>query len=261
MQTPTTPSGPPAQQPGDRTCPNCGAPNGPTVAFCYRCYQPFGAYQTPPRLGGSPPDRGPWTPGMPAAAPAWTRTPSPFDAPARRRWDVGRIVAVVFVTLAAIGLVNRWVGRDGSVALPEQFGGLGRMESAQTELVVDAFHRQLERMGVEGDIAMYGAGLPTTGLVWIRDPRSPTTEAAFDEFATGFDSGIGAAGSLDGSRRTVETVDGVIYVCAPLVSDVSGTICMWQDQGVFWLLFDLSGGSFEAGKALAQGAHDAASAA
>jgi hypothetical protein len=50
-------------------------------------------------------------------------------------------------------------------------------------------------------------------------------------------------------------------VCAPLVSDVSGTICMWQDQEVFWLLFDSSGGSFEAGKALAQGANDAASAA
>jgi hypothetical protein len=39
------------------------------------------------------------------------------------------------------------------------------------------------------------------------------------------------------------------------------TICLWQDQGVFRLLFDLSGGSFEAGKALAEGAHDAASAA
>jgi hypothetical protein len=36
---------------------------------------------------------------------------------------------------------------------------------------------------------------------------------------------------------------------------------MWQDQEVFWLLFDLSGGSFEAGKALAESAHDAASAA
>jgi hypothetical protein len=31
--------------------------------------------------------------------------------------------------------------------------------------------------------------------------------------------------------------------------------------GGLWLLFDVSGGSFEAGKALAEGAHDAASAA
>ena len=36
---------------------------------------------------------------------------------------------------------------------------------------------------------------------------------------------------------------------------------MWQDQGVFWLLFGLSEGSFEAGKALGEGGHDAAPAA
>ncbi len=36
---------------------------------------------------------------------------------------------------------------------------------------------------------------------------------------------------------------------------------MWQDQEVFWLLFDFSRDSFEAGKALAEGAHDASSAA
>ena len=84
------------------------------------------------------------------------------------------------------------------------------------------------------------------------------TDAAFDQFATGFDSGFGASGSLDGSRKSIETLDGVTYVCAPLVSDVSGTICMWQDQEVFWLLFDFSGDSFQAGKTLAERAHDAA---
>ena len=135
-----------------------------------------------------------------------------------------------------------------------------QMDNAQTEIIVDAFHRQLDTMGVEGDIAMYGAGLPTTALVWIRDAAAPTTDAAFDQFATGFDSGFGGSGSLDGSRRSIETLDGVTYVCAPLVSDVSGTICMWQDRDVFWLLFDFSGGSFEDGRALAHGAHDAASA-
>jgi hypothetical protein len=167
---------------------------------------------------------------------------------------------VVLVTLAAIGIAVWWVSREGAVALPERFGGMTKMENAQTELVVDAFHHQLDSMGVKGDIAMYGAGLPTAALVWIRDAAAPTTDAAFDQFATGFDSGIGGAGSLDGSRKTVETHDGVTYVCAPLVSDVSGTICMWQDRDAFWLLFDFSGSTFEAGKALAQGARDAASA-
>ena len=258
MQAPTTPSGSPAQQPGERTCPNCGAPNGLTAAFCWQCYQPFGAYETPPGLAGSPPDRGPWTPGMPAP-PAWTQ--APFEATTRRRRGAGRVVAVVLATLAVIGVGTWWVSREGSVALPESFGGLGRMENAQTELIVNAFHDQLDRLHVEGDIAMYGAGIPTAALVWIRDAAAPTTDAAFDRFATGFDSGIGAAGSLDGSRKTIESHDGVTYVCAPLASDVSGTICMWQDQDVFWLLFDFSGGSFEGGQALAEGAQDAASAA
>jgi hypothetical protein len=255
MQAPTTPSGSPAPRPGDRTCPNCGTPNGLTAAFCWRCYQPFGAYQRPPGPADPPPDREPWTPGIAATPPAWTQTA--LDARERRRQGFGRIVAVVLVTLASIGIVAWWVGRDGSVALPGQIGGLGRMENAQTDLVVDSFRRQLDTMGVEGDIAMYGASLPTAALVWIRDTSAPTTDSAFDEFATGFDSGMGAAGSLDGSRRTVETLDGVTYVCAPLVSDVSGTICMWQDQEVFWLLFDFSGNSFEASKALAEAAHDA----
>jgi len=259
MQAPTTPNGSPAQQPGGRTCPNCAAPNGLTAAFCWQCYQPFGAYQTPPGLAGSPPDRGPWTPGMPATPPAWTR--APFDAPARRRGGLGRILTVVVATLVAIGGAYWFVSRDASVALPETVGGLSRMDDAQTQVVVHAFHEQLERMGVEGDIAMYGAGLPTAALVWIHDAAAPTTDDAFDRFATGFDSGIGAAGSLDGSRKTIETLDGITYVCAPLVSDVSGTICMWQDREVFWLLFDFSGGSFEQGRTLARGAHEAAAAA
>ena len=54
MQAPTTPSGSPAQEPGERSCPNCGAANGLTAAFCWQCYQPFGAYRQPPGLAGSP---------------------------------------------------------------------------------------------------------------------------------------------------------------------------------------------------------------
>jgi hypothetical protein len=38
---------------------------------------------------------------------------------------VGRIVRVVLVTLAAIGIVTWWVSRDGSGAHPETMVGLG----------------------------------------------------------------------------------------------------------------------------------------
>jgi hypothetical protein len=169
-------------------------------------------------------------------------------------------VAVALVTVLAVGCAYWWMSRDGSVALPEAFGGLDMVENAQTDIVVDTFHRQLDSMGVEGDIAMYGAGIPTAALMWIRDASVPGTDAAFDELATGFQSGIGTAGSMDGSRKSIDTVDGITYVCAPLVGDVSGTICLWQEREVFWLLLDFSRASFDAGRGLALGAHDAVSA-
>ena len=89
----------------------------------------------------------------------------------------------------------------------------------------ETFLRRLDTMGVEGDIAMYAAGLPTAAPVWIRDAAAPTSDSAFDEFATGFDSGDRVGRVARRSRKTIETLDCATYVCAPLVSHVSGTIC------------------------------------
>jgi hypothetical protein len=90
---------------------------------------------------------------MPATPPAWTQTP--FVARARRRQGVGRIVAVLLVTLASIGVVTWWV-------------------------------------------------VPTTALVWIRDDAAPATDAAFDEFATGFDSREHPAAGLGCRSRPLQ---------------------------------------------------------
>ena len=99
--------------------------------------------------------------------------------------------------------------------------------------------------------------MPTAALIWIRDASVPSTDVAFDAFATGFDAGIGQDASLDGSRRSTETVAGVMYVCAPVVGVAPGTICMWQDDAVFWLLFEFSGQGQQAARSLAIVAHDA----
>ena len=40
-QTPTTPRGSAVHEPGERTCPACGAANGLTPAFCLQCNQPL----------------------------------------------------------------------------------------------------------------------------------------------------------------------------------------------------------------------------
>jgi len=141
--------------------------------------------------------------------------------------------------------------------MPDGFGGLSLIENEQTAIAVDGFATEADTAGIEGEMALYGDGIPTAALIWIHDASVPTTDEAFEQFATGFDSGIGASGSLDDSRKTTDLVDGVTYVCAPVVSVAPGTICMWQEDEIFWLLFEFSGQPQDAGQDLAVVAHDA----
>lgn len=267
MQAPTTPSGAPAQEPDERSCPNCGTANGHTAAFCWQCYQPFGTPSSPPGHAGAqgaawvPPGSPGYAPqrapgSVPARPQGWTPAPEPFPAPAPSR-NLGSMLGVVLVTLAVIAGVYWFFNRSDAVAVPGTIGGLTVIDDAQTQLVSETFRGQVETMGIEGDMAMYGHGTPSAALIWIRDASVPTTDAAFDEFASGFDAGIGSQGSLNAAKKTRETVEGVTYVCAPVVSVAPGTICMWQDEDVFWLLFDFSGAKLTAGQDLAVVAHDA----
>jgi hypothetical protein len=169
------------------------------------------------------------------------------------------MAVVVVGTLVTIAAAWFLFFRDGEVAMPEAFGGMPRIDDAQTQLVVDTFRGELEGTGIDGDIVLYGNGIPSAALIWIRDASVPTTDAAFDEFAAGFDAGVGSSGSL-GKKKT-QTAGGVTYVCAPVLGATPGTICMWQEQEVFWLLFDFSGDAFGAGQDLAVVAHDAVQAA
>ena len=257
MQAPTTPSGPAAQAPDERPCAGCGASNGLSAAFCWQCYRPFGA-AAPAPAGAA----GGWArPGVPNAPPAWTpttTTTSPFPAQPKQS-GLGTMAVVVVATLAMIGAAWFLFFRDGAVTMPQAVGGMPRIDNAQTQLVVDTFRAEMDTTGVDGDMVIYGNGTPAAALIWIRDASVPTTDAAFDEFAAGFNEGIGTSGSL--GKKQAETVEGVTYVCAPVLGVTQGTICMWQDEGVFWLLFDFSGGSFGAGRDLAAVAHDAVEAA
>jgi hypothetical protein len=166
---------------------------------------------------------------------------------------------VIVTTLAVIGGAWFLLFREGAVLAPEAFGGMPRIDSPDTELVVDTFRAQVQTNGIEGDIVIYGNGVPAAALIWIRDASVPTTDAAFDEFAAGFNEGIGATGSL--GKKQSEGIAGVTYVCAPVLGATPGTLCMWQNEDVFWLMFDFSGGSFAAGQDLAVVAHDAVQAA
>jgi hypothetical protein len=169
------------------------------------------------------------------------------------------MAGVIVLTLAVVAGVVFFLNRNDAVATPEAFGGMPRIDDAQTRLVVDTFRAQVEATGIEGDMVLYGNGTPTAALIWIRDATVPTTDAAFDEFASGFNQGIGSSGSL-GDKDT-RTVAGVTYVCAPVIGATRATICMWQVEDVFWLMFDFSGSAPGAGEDLVVVAHDAVEAA
>ena len=265
MQAPPS-SGAPAQDSRVLVCPACRALNG-GGAFCWQCFRPFNCSEA---VGGNEAAGGAAV-AMPPPPPAfssavrgvsWTPRPmeAPVSAPPERnlRVRLGTILLAVAVGAVALSFLNR--GAD--VQLPPSFGGLSRMQDEQIEVLLEEFRAEAARQGVEADMGLYGsAGLPSAGLIWIKDLAVPTTDDAFEAFATGFEQELGV-GSLDRSRTTTSTIDGVSFLCAPF--DASGqpaNLCMWDDDGgIFWILLDLSGTARLSGtEQLAVSAHGATS--
>ena len=264
MQAPTAPSGQPAQEPDERACPSCGAANGPIAAFCWQCYRPFGAAGSP----GAGPGAAPRGAGYPVAPYPQQNgglrgaiyAPSPLSTPfpAQPRRSLGTMAAVVVVTLAAVAGVFFFMNRGPGVVLPQSFGGLTQVTNPQVEEALDLFRSQSDAEGIAADMGIYGsAGVPSVALAWVADASVPNADAAFTEFAGGFNEGLGT-GALDESHRTTETIDGVQYLCAPVSGTPTSNICMWERDDIFWILFDLSGSSMNATQDLAVAAYGAA---
>jgi hypothetical protein len=131
------------------------------------------------------------------------------------------------------------------------------MQDPQVDLAVDSFREQAGNQGVDADMGLYASGgTPSAGLFWVDGSDVTTTQDAWSEFSSGFNSGY-ASGSLDSTAKTSTEVAGVRYDCAPLVGTPSGGVCMWQEDEVYWILFDMSGGSIDASQGLAVAAHEA----
>ena len=52
-------------------------------------------------------------------------------------------------------------------------------------------------------------------------------------------------------------IGGITYECAPVVGTPPGGVCMWEQDDVFWIVFELSGARMGAAQDLAVAAHDA----
>lgn len=202
----------------------------------------------------------PTAPGnAPAGLPGAVLEPRPGDVPAIETsgWNAGSVIAVIVATALLVAGVTLFLNRFPAVELPEGFGGLPQASGPEIDEVLDEFHRQVEGLGIHGDMGLYGTdAFPTVALVWVQDPSVDTTDAAWNAFAAGFNQGL-PAGSVDETGRTSELVDGVTYVCAQVDAAPSSSVCLWEEGQVFWILVDLSGASQGGTQDLAVTAHDA----
>ena len=246
---PTTPSGAPAREPAQRACPGCGAANGAVAAFCWQCYRPFGMATLPAAAPIYP------QAGIRATVRESAVVTSPRPGPTGRRLSTPALLLVGLAAAAAGWFLLMRGGVD--VQLPEAFGGLTRIEGTQADVVREEFLAEADREGGQGDVGIYGtAGAPSAALIWVVDDTVSNTEEAFEAFAAGANSAV--AGSIDPSRTSNELVGGVRYVCAAAGITPSVTICIWMDDGVSWVLADVTGtGRIADTQALAVAAHDA----
>jgi hypothetical protein len=166
------------------------------------------------------------------------------------------MVGVVAVTLAVVAGFFFFMNRGPGVELPQSFGGLSQIHNQQVDAALELFRTEADAEGASADMGIYGAaGVPSAALVWVADASVPNADAAFTEFAGGFNQGLGS-GALEESQRTTVVVDGVSYLCAPVSGTPASNVCMWERDDLFWILFDLSGSNMNATRELAVAAHD-----
>jgi hypothetical protein len=221
--------GPADSDPPVRPCTACGAENVRSATFCWRCLQRFETVPAPTGTGAS-------RPGV-----AWPQPP-PTTASANAH-SVRRLVAIVLVlgVLVAVAYVGL---RDPEASFPPSFAELERVESAQTELAAEVFRSASAVEGMEADVAFYGSDAgPVAALMWIRGPDAATgtSDEALEAFAAGFASSNN--GSVTTSLRVDRTVAGIEYVCAPVTGAVPAGLCMWAEDDVSWVLFDVRPGT------------------
>jgi hypothetical protein len=164
------------------------------------------------------------------------------------------IGVLVFVVAVAAG-VFVFMNKASAPTLPQSVGGLTKISDPAIDPTVEMFRSMAESQGVQADIGLYGtAGLPSAAIIWVTGADAPSDGQAFSEFAEGFNTGLGS-GSLDEARRTTEVVDGISIECAPVVGEPPGSMCLWQEDDVLWMVFELSDGSLGSASDLAASVH------
>lgn len=217
----------------ERTCPDCNAGNPLTAEFCWQC---FARLQVPAGpMGSQAWSRRPGFPGADMPPTSFPAPPQPTGGSTLRRLGVALLSAVV---AAAAGwfVVDQFGG--ATPTLPETLAGSPRFESAEVTQALEVFHAGMESQGIEGDMAFYGTGAPQSLLAWFHDPSKTDPDFAFSEFSTGF--GLGGGSGI--GEPSKDTLDGTEYLCAPISGVIPGGVCMWQDDEIYWFVFNFQPG-------------------
>lgn len=198
-----------------------------------------------------PPQQDPWaapTPSIPAPQLQSKRSPA-----------VGIVTVVVTVLVLSAGILaaSTVLGGSKTPMLPEAVGSFKKIDSPNVRQATDAFHAQAEQNGLEADLTVYGtASTPRILLAWMRDATVTDPDTALTTFASGFARGFGGSIAMD--QKQTQTVEGVVFVCAPVTGNTQAALCLWQQRDVFYVLFDpQSGGSINATLGLSVTAHRA----
>lgn len=182
----------------------------------------------------------------------------PVPPPESTRSPAVRIVAVlvaILVLSAGILAAVTVLGGSKTAMLPDAVGSFEKVESPNVRQATDAFHAQAKQNGLEADLAVYGTGsTPRILLAWIRDATVADPDTALTTFASGFARGFGGSIAMD--QKQTQTVEGVVFVCAPVTGNTQAALCLWQQRDVFYILFDpQSGGNINSTLGLSVTAH------
>ncbi len=167
------------------------------------------------------------------------------------------VIVAILVLSAGILAAVTVLGGSKTAMLPDVVGSFQKIDSPNVRQATDVFHAQAKQSGLEADLTVYGtASTPRILLAWIRDATVTDPDTALTVFASGFAQGFGGSIAMD--QKQTQSVEGVVFVCAPVTGSTQAALCLWQQRGVFYILFDpQSGGNINATLGLSVTAHRA----
>ena len=189
-------------------------------------------YGAPPGPGGHPAQPGPVGRIGPPIASGSVREPPP-------RWMKVTAILLAALVVAAGGYILLLGRTSGSgLRVPGAIAGAPQVVTAATRRSVTQFEADAKRLGVSAYASFYGANqIPTMALLAYDYPRKAgeSVRQVWAQFAPLFAAEAGRA-DVDPESMKASSDATADYLCARIVGQIRGSLCMWQDDRTVGLL-------------------------